>query len=76
MEAEDKKIPQELLAKSNEHVVHMLGTSSKNPRCNALIGEINQQVSCGVYDKRPEVCKIVEVGSIQCLKAREAHGIK
>jgi uncharacterized protein len=40
-------------------------------RCSALIGEVGQSTSCGVYDHRPDVCRACEPGDDACSIARE-----
>ena len=39
-------------------------------RCAALDTRVHGQFPCGVYERRPEDCRIVEPGSPCCLEAR------
>jgi len=43
-----------------------------NCRCAALSGTVGKQVSCSVYDIRPNVCRRFEAGSSVCDSARKA----
>ena len=53
----------------------MKGTNQAQPRCIMLSGEIGQQVSCTMYERRSSSCKEVQAGDSQCTKARLAHGL-
>ena len=59
----------------------MLGTDAAHPRCVALQGTIGAAAHCGIYARRPSVCREVspswEFGTIspQCDKGRLAHGL-
>jgi Fe-S-cluster containining protein len=44
-------------------------------RCVALEGVLGDRVRCSLYALRPEVCKRVEAGSEECLRARRERGI-
>lgn len=70
LEAEDKKIPQQILEKKDSHLYCLKGTSQKNPKCQALCGKVGEEVACSIYNKRPDVCREVLAGSEQCIKAR------
>lgn len=39
-------------------------------RCKALKGVIGAACKCGIYEKRPRVCRTFPVGSPGCLQAR------
>lgn len=41
--------------------------------CSALSGAVGESCKCGVYTKRPMICRLFEPGAEGCLKAREAH---
>lgn len=43
--------------------------------CAALKGAVGSRCKCGIYDKRPMVCRIFEKGSPECLAARSAFGL-
>jgi hypothetical protein len=74
-------VPPELAARLDPHRLAMRGTDGKRPRCVALEGEVGRAVRCGIYARRPSVCREVvpawETGepSPQCDKARLAHGM-
>lgn len=40
-------------------------------RCGQLKGKLGDDVSCGVYEDRPAMCKLFEPGSDKCLRARD-----
>lgn len=43
--------------------------------CAALSGTIGDRCKCGIYSKRPMVCRLFEPGSPECLLARKARGM-
>lgn len=43
--------------------------------CSALSGEVGKQCKCGIYKKRPMMCRLFEVGSAECLDARMHFGL-
>jgi uncharacterized protein len=63
------------------HRLAMRGTQASRPHCVALQGTVGQQVSCGIYERRPSVCRHVQpswesgLRDEQCDKARTAHGL-
>jgi Fe-S-cluster containining protein len=44
-------------------------------RCSALIGEVGQSTSCGIYECRPDVCRACEPGDDACRIARRHFGL-
>ncbi len=44
-------------------------------RCVALEGRLGKRVGCGIYPVRPEVCRRVQAGSEECLRARLERGV-
>lgn len=74
-------VPPELTEKLDPHRLVMLGTDEAQPRCVALQGTLGVAAHCGIYARRPSVCREVqpswEFGTIspQCDKARLAHGL-
>ncbi len=68
-------VPAELTEKISPSRVAMKETNKPRPRCNALQGDVRQQVSCRIYDQRSSTCREFEDGSAQCLKARFKYGI-
>ena len=73
-EAPGGHVPSALTESLRPNVLCMRGTSSKQPRCQALQGDIGGQVGCGIYAQRPTPCREVMPGDPQCLRARQAHG--
>jgi Fe-S-cluster containining protein len=50
--------------------------SRDNCRCKALRGVLGEQVSCAIYDKRPNVCRNFTAGDSVCDYARQiAFGV-
>lgn len=47
----------------------------KESRCAALSGQVGCEVSCKIYEKRPDTCRAFVVGSSECLRARRRNGI-
>jgi Fe-S-cluster containining protein len=41
-------------------------------RCKALKGTVGASCACGIYARRPEVCRDFEPGSDACIEARRA----
>lgn len=68
-------VPAALTEKINHHHVAMRGTNQKNPRCQALQGELNKRVSCAIYENRPMPCREFTPGEPRCFEARKKHGI-
>ncbi len=44
--------------------------------CIALNGTLGENVSCGIYDGRPTVCRKFEAGSDKCHAIRRAYGFE
>ena len=44
--------------------------------CTALEGTVGENVSCGVYEERPRMCRKFEAGSDRCHAVRRAYGIE
>jgi hypothetical protein len=74
-------VPPELTEKLDPHRLVMLGTDEAQPRCVALQGTLGVAAHCGIYARRPSVCREVQpswefgTSSPQCDKARLAHGL-
>ncbi len=74
-------VPPDLTEKLDPHRLVMRGTQARQPRCVALQGTVGKDGNCGVYERRPSVCREVEPAwefgraSAQCDKARVAHGL-
>jgi uncharacterized protein len=74
-------VPPQLTEKLDPHRLSMRGTNAAQPRCVALIGMVGVAAHCGIYQRRPSVCREVQpswesgTASAQCDKARAAHGL-
>lgn len=68
-------VPETFTEKLNHHRVAMRGTNQKNPRCHCLQGELNDLVSCSIYENRPTPCREFMPGEPRCHEARQKHGI-
>jgi Fe-S-cluster containining protein len=74
-------VPSELTEKLDPHRLTMRGTNAAKPRCIALHGTVGKATRCSIYMQRPSICHEVvpswELGaiSVQCDKARLAHGL-
>ena len=68
-------VPQGLVVEVTGHTARMRGTDHAQPRCRALRGRIGEQVSCFIYEERPDPCREFEAGSDACLRARRLHGL-
>ena len=71
---EDDDVPSVLV----QHVANLrcMVTEGTSFRCGALLGTVGQAVGCGIYGRRPEVCRSFDAGSDECLSAREAMRLK
>lgn len=59
-------------------VIHKLDTrldAQGRRTCVALDGLAGQSCSCRVYEQRPMVCRIFEMGSVLCLLSRQERGL-
>lgn len=43
--------------------------------CVALRGTVGKRVSCAIYERRPDECRRLAVGSPECLAARRQTGL-
>ncbi len=74
-------VPAELTEKLDDFRAVMQGTNRPKPRCVALRGEIGVEISCAIYERRPQVCRDIpyswERGYAEekCDKARRAFGL-
>lgn len=74
-EADLLGLPESLTEKLNPFLSCMAGTNRARPQCVALIGEVGNRVSCGVYEQRPSPCREVQPGDDQCRRARLRWGL-
>ncbi|MDD4912301.1 MAG: YkgJ family cysteine cluster protein [Sideroxydans sp.] len=69
-------VPVEYTVTLNDHSLCMKGTNLYPPRCAALEGEVGKQVSCSIYDNRPNTCREFNVYELdgspntRCFKLR------
>lgn len=68
--AEEDDVPSPLV----QHVANLrcMVTEGTSFRCAALLGTVGLSVGCGIYGRRPEVCRSFDAGSDECLSARDA----
>lgn len=68
--ADEDDIPGPLV----QHVANLrcMATEGTSFRCAALLGTVGRSVGCGIYRRRPEVCRSFDAGSDECLSARDA----
>ena len=69
------RVPSGLAVEVNDTICRLRGTDHARPRCAALVGAIGIQVSCGIYEWRPNPCHELEAGSDACERARARHGL-
>ena len=55
-----------------QHSMKTRYDSRGNCCCKALEGTVGAEVSCGIYDRRPEVCQKFDPGTDVCDFARQA----
>ncbi len=58
------------------NVNRVLRRDSRTGRCLSLNGEIGSGVKCGIYEQRPEACRVFDAGSDKCRALRRAKGIE
>lgn len=74
-------VPAALTERLDPHRLAMRGTWERQPRCIALDADIGTRSRCTIHPLRPSVCREVDaswehgVASVQCDKARTAHGL-
>jgi hypothetical protein len=74
-------VPPQLTEKLDPHRLAMRGSNASKPRCAGLLGVVGEAAHCGIYQRRPSVCREVQpswefgTASAQCDKARLAHGL-
>lgn len=68
-------LPDRFTEKVNSFYSCMAGTNQTSPRCQALKGDIGENVACTVYEQRPSPCREVQAGGEKCNRARTKHGL-
>jgi hypothetical protein len=74
-EAEACGLPEQLVERINDFYACMTGSNAVVPRCAALEGEVGGVTTCGVYERRPQVCREVGSGDDKCARARARFGM-
>lgn len=79
----DKNVPAESYwditatgASGDITVDRYLRRSGETLACASLEGEIGERVNCGIYERRPDMCRAFEAGSDKCHAIRRAYGIE
>ncbi len=73
LEADEDRMGKQRLALYTEEVASGPGwrfMKNDGTRCGGLDTRVAGQYPCGIYEVRPDDCRIVEVGSPCCLEAR------
>ena len=69
-------VPAHLVEPFRRHEVIMIGTQGPDIRCIALkTDDVTGHSKCSIHGRHPSVCRSVEVGSDQCMRARQKHGL-
>lgn len=62
-----------------QHVAHDAILTKLDPVgrcvCVALRGTVGKRVSCSIYERRPDECRRLTVGSRECREARRQTGL-
>jgi Fe-S-cluster containining protein len=80
-DAAENGVPEGLTEQLDPWRRFMRGTRGERPRCAALQGEIGVSVRCGIYARRPSVCRSMvpawqaERSSALCDRARKRWGL-
>lgn len=51
------------------------GMRCDGDRCSALKGRVGGATACGIYEMRPEVCRVCLPGDDECTMARRKFGL-
>ena len=51
------------------------GMRCEGERCSALTGKIGASTACGIYEVRPDVCRMCQRGDADCTIARRSFGL-
>lgn len=57
-------------------VTRQLRRDPETGNCLALQGELGKSVECGIYEKRPDDCRMFDAGSDKCHALRRAYQIE
>jgi Fe-S-cluster containining protein len=68
-------VPAGLVVEVTASTCRMRGTDHQPVRCAALVGQVGEQVSCGIYPWRPSPCREFAQGSDACERVRQRHGL-
>lgn len=67
-------VPDEFTEPLTPFLSCMKGTNEKQPRCEKLIGEVGECVSCAIYEQRPSPCREFEQSWANGVKMKLAIG--
>lgn len=79
--SEGGSVPDGLCVELNERLMRMRGSDHLHPRCAALVGQVGEHASCGIYEWRPSPCREfglrapMGLGDEACNRARQRHGL-
>jgi Fe-S-cluster containining protein len=74
-DAEQRGLPASLTEQLNPYLACMAGTNAREPRCAALRQSGDGTFACGVYERRPDPSREVQIGDGKCVQARRRHGL-
>lgn len=78
---ESHGVPEELSTQISPYVNAMNGTNQKDPKCEALRGQVGGRVLCAIYENRPNCCRTFKasyennIHNLRCDDARKIKGI-
>lgn len=75
-EAPERGLADEWTEQVTAHVACMKGTNASHPYCIALGRGDAGPMACGVYPRRPQACRDVQIGDEKCRRARELHSLR
>lgn len=79
---ESHGVPVGLTQELSPYVNAMLGTDQLNPICISLRGVVGESTNCGIYEHRPNCCRIFKASfengerNISCEEARKSKGLR
>ncbi len=82
MRPDSHGVPEGMSVQISPYQNAMMGTNQENPRCIALRGVVGELASCGIYQNRPNCCRIFEASfengapHTSCDEARAGKGLR
>jgi len=79
--AESHGVPEGMTKPISTYVNAMAGTDQKDPSCVALEGVIGKSTRCGIYEHRPQCCRLFQASyengerNTSCEEARASKGL-